>query len=87
MILGTPPNKLLRSRSYCLEPPPEDELLSDTSKARPETVSWIPQALGRTTATAGEGSDKSNSVDPAQDAPDNQDVYWLVLSKNMFEAS
>jgi hypothetical protein len=47
----------------------------------------MPQALGRTTDTAGEGLDKSSNGEFAQDARDSQNVYPLVLSNWMFEAS
>ena len=68
-------------------PEEEDELLPGASNTRAETVCCTPQALGRTTDTAGGGSDRSSRVEPAQEAPDSQDVYWLVWSKRMFEAS
>jgi len=47
----------------------------------------MPQALGRTTDTAGKGLDKSSNGEFAQDACDSQDEYPLVLSNRTFEAS
>lgn len=61
--------------------------IGGASYTRPETVSLMPQALGRTMDTAGEGLDKASNGESAQDAPDSQDVYRLVLSNWMFEAS